>query len=352
VGTRLVSGDPLFALAPLGATARDNDSQRKNVTFTDYKSVETATIDEVQIVNGAAYGRDTAKTEIGSIRQATIRTRLSRPPSVGDKFATRAGQKGTIAATWPTEDMPFTEGGIVPDVLFNPNGFPSRMTIGMMVELMAGKGGALHGIFHDSTPFKFDEKRRAVDYFGEQLTKAGYNYYGNETMYSGYTGEPFKVDIFVGVIHYQRLRHMVSDKFQVRGTGKVHPLYKQPIQGRKRGGAIRFGEMERDGLLAHGASFMLRDRLAMASDMYVMKVCQTCGSLISPTMTPGSADSAFIPRCLTCDAESVKSDIHSVAIPYSFKYLLCELAAMNIRTVLGLRTTEDVGLNGPVLSMR
>lgn len=352
VGARVRYEEPLYATAPLGSTAMENSKNPRNMRWTNHKSVETATVDQVQVVNGGAYAaKEGARSVKGYVRQATIRTRVARAPAVGDKFATRAGQKGTVASVWPTEDMPFSESGMVPDVLFNPNGFPSRMTIGMMVENMAGKSGALHGMFHDSTPFRFDEKCRAVDFFGDQLKKAGYNYYGNETLYSGYTGEPFEVDIFMGVIHYQRLRHMVSDKFQVRSTGKIHPIYRQPIQGRKRGGAIRFGEMERDGLLAHGASFLLRDRLAMASDMHVLHVCNECGSLLSPTMDPDARQSVSTAvSCRDCvhkKGERNADSVFRVALPYSFKYLVHELAAMNIRTRLDLRPTEDVALRGP-----
>jgi DNA-directed RNA polymerase I subunit RPA2 len=358
VGARLHEGDMMYVLAPLGANAQANVLDSRKLQWTHYKSSETATVDQVQLINGAAFQRD-LRREVSTVRQVSIRTRLSRAPSVGDKFATRAGQKGTVAAVWPTEDMPFSESGIVPDVLFNPNGFPSRMTIGMMIENMAGKSGALHGMFQDSTPFRFDEKCRAVDYFGAQLAKAGYNYYGNETLYSGYTGDPFEVDIFMGVIHYQRLRHMVSDKFQVRSTGKIHPLFRQPIKGRKRGGAIRFGEMERDGLIAHGASYLLRDRLAMASDMHILHVCDGCGSILTPVMEHSqksqmSSSAAPVSSNIICriciDSASpisnvpevsdssgqTKSSVHRVAIPYSFKYLVTELAAMNIRTVLSL----------------
>ena len=136
-----------------------------------------------------------------------------------------------------------------PDVIINPHAFPSRMTIGMFVESLAGKAGALHGIAQDSTPFRFDEKNTAIDFFGHQLMKAGYNYYGNEPMYSGITGEELHADIYIGVMYYQRLRHMVNDKFQVRSNGPVNSLTGQPIKGRKKGGGIRVGEMERDALL-------------------------------------------------------------------------------------------------------
>jgi DNA-directed RNA polymerase I subunit RPA2 len=136
----------------------------------------------------------------------------------------------------------------------------------MFVESLAGKAGALHGIAQDSTPFKFNETHTAADYFGDQLLAAGYNYHGNEAMYSGITGEELKMDIYIGVVYYQRLRHMVSDKYQVRTTGPVHNLTMQPVKGRKRAGGIRFGEMERDSLLAHGVSFLLQDRLMNCSD--------------------------------------------------------------------------------------
>lgn len=132
---------------------------------------------------------------------------------------------------------------MTPDVLINPNAFPSRMTIGMLIESMAGKAGALHGVKQDATPFTFDEQNRAIDYFGKQLLQAGYNYWGNETFYSGITGEEFKADIYFGIVYYQRLRHMVGDKYQVRSTGPRNRLTRQPIKGRKKGGGIRFGEV-------------------------------------------------------------------------------------------------------------
>lgn len=332
VGMRLKKGSKLYGTCAKHSAGGLGDPGTK---WTEYKSVENGTVDEVVIIDSDMY-RNKRKPRGKGIRQAVVRTRVSRPPSVGDKFASRAGQKGTMSAAWPNEDMPFSESGMTPDILFNPNGFPSRMTIGMMVELMAGKGGALHGHFNDSTPFQFDETCRAVDYFGEQLRQAGFDVCGSETLYSGYTGEPFQVEIFTGIVHYQRLRHMVSDKFQVRTTGAIHPLFRQPIKGRKRGGAIRFGEMERDGLLAHGASFLLRDRLAMASDMHVLHVCDRCGSIVGPCRKDGGAGESEGIYCRMCVGEG-EYCVRRVAIPYSFKYLANELAAMNIRTVLKLR---------------
>ena len=129
--------------------------------------------------------------------------------------------------------MPFSESGLTPDVIINPNAFPSRMTIGMLIETMAGKSGALHGIYQDASPFKFDENTTALDYFGKQLLQAGYNYYGNEPLYSGVLGTEFHADIYIGVVYYQRLRHMVKDKYQVRSKGKVGFLHRQPVKVRE-----------------------------------------------------------------------------------------------------------------------
>lgn len=332
VGARVQKGMKLYGICGKHSRGGLDDP---NINWSVYKYVEDGTIDEVTVYDGDMY-KQIRNPRGDGIRQANVRTRISRRPTVGDKFASRAGQKGTMSSAWPSEDMPFSESGMVPDVLFNPNGFPSRMTIGMMVEIIAGKGGAMYGHFNDSTPFQFDETCRAVDFFGEQLLKAGFDSCGSETLYSGYTGEPFKVNIFTGIVHYQRLRHMVSDKFQVRSTGAIHPLVRQPIKGRKRGGAIRFGEMERDGLLAHGASFLLRDRLAMASDMYILHVCDTCGSVLSPIVEKSATRGEGTIYCRVCRGRE-DSRVERVAIPYSFKYLANELAAMNIRTVIKLK---------------
>ena len=339
VGVRLNKGDTMFGIVDSHMNY-ETSSLAEKAHWTRHKSVETHTVDSVIISDTAAYKAVTRARETAGIRHARIRTRVSRTPIVGDKFASRAGQKGTVAAAWPMDDMPFSESGMVPDIMFNPNGFPSRMTIGMMVESMAGKAGALHGVFQDSTPFRFDENNRAVEHFAEQLSRAGYSYYGSETLYSGYTGEPFEVEIFMGVVHYQRLRHMVSDKFQVRERGRVNPLYRQPIKGRKKGGAIRFGEMERDGVLAHGASEVLRDRLGTASDIHLVHICERCRSLLTPITAATANDEEQVEAgqivCLHCGGK--KSDsIRKISMPYSFKYLANELAAMNIRTEIEVK---------------
>jgi DNA-directed RNA polymerase I subunit RPA2 len=207
--------------------------------------------------------------------------RYPRNPVIGDKFSSRHGQKGVMSVIWPQEDMPFTENGITPDIIINPHAFPSRMTIGMLIESLAGKGGALNGKYVNLKTFEKYKDDDCVDYFGKELTKNGYNYHGNENMYSGIFGNEMKVDIYIGLVYYQRLRHMVSDKSQARATGPIDVLTHQPVKGRKKQGGIRFGEMERDSLLAHGASFCLNDRLMRCSDYSEGYVCTKCNSIIS-----------------------------------------------------------------------
>lgn len=271
------------------------------------------------------------------VPRACITYRVPRNPEVGDKFASRAGQKGICSQKWPAEDLPFTESGLVPDIVFNPHGFPSRMTIAMMIECMAGKSAAVHGLVHDASPFKFSEDDTAIDYFGKLLEAGGYNYYGTERMYSGVDGREMTASIFFGVVYYQRLRHMVSDKWQVRSTGPTDVITRQPIKGRKRGGGVRFGEMERDALIAHGASFLLQDRLFNCSDKSVALVCQTCGSLLGPISIASSKNkdrrSYTVPKCKLCEENG---RVEEMVIPYIFRYLVAQLASMNIKVKLSV----------------
>jgi DNA-directed RNA polymerase I subunit RPA2 len=223
------------------------------------------------------------------------------------------------------------------------------MTIGMLVESMASKAGAMDGRFVDASPFQRARDGEAfsppMEQHGEVLRKHGYAYHGSETMINGATGEAFDVDIYVGLVYYQRLRHMVSDKFQVRSLGPNNPLTQQPIKGRKAGGGIRFGEMERDSLLAHGAAYLLHDRLHACSDRHVADVCSRCGSLLAPACAlrvagnaggldavgagVGAAGTKVV--CRVCNTGAC---VERVALPFVFKYLASELAAMNIRVGL------------------
>jgi DNA-directed RNA polymerase I subunit RPA2 len=315
-----------------------------------YKDAEEAYVEEIKLIGNESGSNDPCQA-------ISIRFRIPRSPVIGDKFSSRHGQKGVCSQKWPAINMPFTESGMQPDVIINPHAFPSRMTIGMFVESLAGKSGALHGLAQDSTPFKFKDKEgeTAVEYFGEQLKAAGYNYHGNEPMYSGITGEELAADIYIGVVYYQRLRHMVNDKFQVRTTGPVTPLTGQPIKGRAKGGGIRVGEMERDSLLAHGTAFLLQDRLMNCSDYTKSWICKACGSFLSTQPSMGQygrkrvGDGGKV-RCKRCSRKATPMDPRSecwedrkgdkwfggddvtvVAVPGVLKYLDVELAAMGIR---------------------
>lgn len=353
VGQELKAGDLVCAWHTVSSDGRGGLENKDGVThFEKYKEDEVAYVEEVRVI-GSESGNEPAQT-------LSVKFRIPRSPTIGDKFSSRHGQKGVASQKWPSIDMPFSESGIQPDVIINPHAFPSRMTIGMFVESLAGKAGALHGLAQDSTPFKFDEENTAGNYFGHQLMKAGYNFHGNEPMYSGITGEEFAADIYVGVVYYQRLRHMVNDKYQVRTTGPVVPLTGQPIKGRKKGGGIRVGEMERDALLAHGTAFLLQDRLLNCSDYTKTWVCRRCGSFLSvqPTVTPYSGNkrkTVDTVRCRNCarrlDDEALAvsevdgeiwedgqgaqwvggEDVAVIAVPGALKYLDVELAAMGVK---------------------
>ena len=369
VGRLVREGDVLCAWHTVSADYNGQLINRDGVTHWErYKDSEDAFIEEVRII-GSESGNEPLQT-------ISIKLRIPRSPVIGDKFSSRHGQKGVASQKWPMVDMPFSESGIQPDVIINPHAFPSRMTIGMFIESLAGKAGALHGLAQDSTPFKFTEEDTVGDYFGHQLMKAGYNYHGNEPMYSGITGEEFKADIYVGLVYYQRLRHMVNDKYQARTTGPVVPTTGQPIKGRKKGGGIRVGEMERDALLAHGTSFLLQDRLLNCSDYSKSWVCRDCGSFIAtqPTVSPfvGKKKAAGAVRCRNCalqlnqiedlDPMKLKGEIWEdgqgvewiggdnttmVVVPGVLKFLDVELAAMGVKLKYRV-DRKDVVRRGPL----
>lgn len=348
IGTYVEEGDPICAYF---------DDTLNKTKIKTYHSSEPAYIEEVNLIGDES-------NKLPELQTVSIKYRIRRVPQIGDKFSSRHGQKGVCSRKWPTIDMPFSETGIQPDIIINPHAFPSRMTIGMFVESLAGKAGALHGIAQDATPWTFDESDTPADYFGDQLRAAGYNYHGNEPMYSGVTGEELRADIYIGVVYYQRLRHMVNDKFQVRSTGPVNSLTMQPVKGRKRHGGIRVGEMERDALIGHGTAFLLQDRLLNCSDYTQTAVCRECGAILTTQQSVPRIGSMSSVRCRRCAIkfDDVKKmlnkyqgeesvfidDSHiwedgqgnkfvgggettTVAIPFVLKYLDSELAAMGIR---------------------
>lgn len=248
---------------------------------------------------------------------AKVRLRTVRKPGYGDKFSSRHGQKGTIGNIIDEADMPFTKDGIRPDIIINPHAIPSRMTIGQLKETVLGKVLLELGLFGDGTSFGDFELN---DICGE-LLNLGYEAHGNELLYNGLTGEQLECSVFMGPAFYQRLKHMVSDKVHSRSIGPMVNLTRQPAEGRSRDGGLRFGEMERDCMVSHGASRFTRGRMYDASDKYSVFVCKKCGQIAAFN------DKMHIHHCKMCDN---RVDFSYVEIPYACKLLFQELNTMNI----------------------
>jgi DNA-directed RNA polymerase II subunit RPB2 len=246
-----------------------------------------------------------------------VRVRAFRKPVIGDKVSSRMGQKGTIGNIIPERDMPFTKDGIRPDIIINPHAIPSRMTIGQLKETLLGKVLVNLGLFGDGTSFgEYDIKD-----ISKELLKVGFEMNGNELLYNGLTGEQIKSDIFIGPVFYQRLKHMVNDKQHSRSIGPMVNFTHQPAEGRSRDGGLRFGEMERDAMVGHGASRFTRGRMYDCSDKYEVHVCRKCGIIASYN------DERSIHFCKTCEN---RADFALVQIPYACKLLFQELATMNV----------------------
>jgi DNA-directed RNA polymerase subunit B len=246
-----------------------------------------------------------------------IRARDMRIPEIGDKFASRHGQKGVMGLLAKAEDLPYTAEGMSPDVLINPHAFPSRMTVGMMMESICGKAASFRGKRFDGSAFvgeKMDEVKKVMD-------AHDFKYSGKEIMYDGRTGKAFPVDVFIGVVYYQKLHHMVADKIHARARGQVQMLTKQPTEGRARGGGLRFGEMERDCLIAYGASMILKDRLLDESDKSDIFVCERCGLVAYHDVKQ---------RKYVCRVCGDKAKVSSVSVAYAFKLLLQEMQSLNV----------------------
>ena len=244
-----------------------------------------------------------------------VRLRDIRLPEPGDKFASRHGQKGVIGRLVPEADMPFTTSGIVPDLIFSPHSIPSRMTISHLIEMIAGKVGALSGRYIDGTTFSATSEKE----LREEMLRMGFRENGTERMYNGITGEEFQITIFIGNMYYMKLKHMVANKLHSRAFGRIQLLTRQPIEGRSKGGGLRLGEMEKDCFVAHGASLLLKERFD--SDKTVVHICESCGML-------GIHDA--IKNRSTCPKCGANTDISPVETSYAFKLLLDELKSLGV----------------------
>jgi DNA-directed RNA polymerase II subunit RPB2 len=282
-------------------------------------------------------------------RIAKIRVREDRLPAIGDKMASRCGQKGTIGLIIPEEDMPFTADGIRPDIIINPHAIPSRMTIGQLIESELAKLCLINGSYGDCTAYS--AKGSGYGVYGKLLVENGYHKSGNEIMYSGFTGEQIYSDIYIGPTYYMRLKHMTKDKINYRATGKRSALTRQTNQGRANDGGLRIGEMERDSVMGHGLSYFLNESFMVRGDQYKMAICNKTGTVAIYNEDKNLFLSPFADGPLNYNITSRTTTVINsiskfgrsfsiVRIPYALKLLIQELQVMNVQ--MRIITEENI----------
>ena len=305
-GTRVNGGDIIIGKCIPLKTTSDDDIKYRDAS-TAVKMNDSGIVDNVY-VNKDGEGFKFAK----------VRIRSERIPQIGDKFASRHGQKGTCGITYTQEDMPFTKNGMTPDIIINPHAIPSRMTIAQLIECIIGKVGSMQGYTIDSSPFTRISADSIADILQE---KCDYERYGNEVLYNGRTGEQLDAQIFIGPTYYHRLKHMVRDKMHSRATGPYQLLTRQPAEGRARDGGLRIGEMERDAMLSHGTVQFLKERMYDVSDKYFVNICKETGMIAAVNPEKDIYKSLY---------SEDNTDFVKVQIPYATKLFIQELMTMGI----------------------
>nr|POF01436.1 dna-directed rna polymerase iii subunit rpc2 [Quercus suber] len=307
VGQELEAGDSYMLREAPTNQVQASGPQGWTKQHMSYKLPDPSYADKVMIT-----------TNDGNNTIIKIQTRQTRRPEIGDKFSSRHGQKGVVGIIANQADMPFSDSGINPDIIMNPHGFPSRMTVGKLLELVSGKAGVVAGKQEYGSCFGGSK----IEDMGATLVKHGFSYSGKDSVTSGITGECLPAFVFFGPIYYQKLKHMVADKMHARSTGPRAILTRQPTEGRSRQGGLRLGEMERDCLIAYGASQLLLERLMLSSDAHEVDVCETCGMM------------GYNNWCQSC---SSSRGVVKMTMPYAAKLLIQELMSMNVKASLELQ---------------
>lgn len=311
IGSKLMNGDVfLNRYTPVNKKDIINEDNNENIAYNPtpcfYKGATKTIVDRVMVTSTSAYPE-----------LIKVTTRQTRIPELGDKFSSRHGQKGVVGLIVNQENMPFNEFGWCPDLIMNPHGYPSRMTVGKLIELISGKSCLFDGDLKYGTAFSGDK----VSDVSNILVKNGFSYSGKDFLYDGCSGEPIECAVYCGPIFYQRLKHMVVDKMHARARGPKQGLVRQPTEGRSKDGGLRLGEMERDCLIGYGAATLLIERLMISSDIFLAYICSVCGYI------------AFKGFCSYCKNGS---GVLPIKMPYAFKLLTQELMSMNIKTKFSL----------------